>query len=219
MAVTELKDMIKGGLDRAMELMAIAAHNSYRFGKRNTTKIISIGHEEMQEIGEFCYSLGDMSPLTARDGRAMKELIEMDGRMMILGEKRKSDLNWDCGACGYRTCGELNRAEEVDAMTGRGPSCQFKNLNMMVAADAASSMAWRLGLYCRVFSSYGMSALAMEVIDDVDLTVAVAVAAGPNDPFFDRHQYWTEEYWREMFDKEFPAYTRGFIGAVETVED
>jgi uncharacterized ferredoxin-like protein len=215
MAVTELNELIKGGLDRAVELMAIAAHNSYRFGKTNNTKIISIGHEEMQQIGEFCYSLADMSPLAARDGRAMKELIAMDGRMLIIGEKRKSDLNWNCGACGYRTCAELNKAEEVEALTGRGPSCQFKNLNVMIAANAAASAAWRLGLYCRVYSTYGMSALAMSVIEDVDITISVATAAGKSDPFFDRHQYWTPEFWDEIFKKEFPTYDRGFIGAIE----
>ena len=36
MAIKEMKDMLQAGLDRAVELMAVAAHNSYRFGNRNT---------------------------------------------------------------------------------------------------------------------------------------------------------------------------------------
>jgi hypothetical protein len=43
----------------------------------------------------------------------------------------------------------------------------------------------------------------------------VAVSAGKKDPFFDRHEYWTQEHWDEIFDKEFPTYNRGFIGAIE----
>ena len=38
------------------------------------------------------------------------------------------------------------------------------------------------------------------------------------DPFFDRHKFWTDDYWDEIFQKEFPTFTRGFIGAVEEEE-
>ena len=215
MAKKDMNELIRDGLDRAVELMAVAAHNSFRFGNRNTIKLISVGTEEMTEIAEFCYSMGDMSPLAARDGRFVMELVKEPCALLIIGDKRKSDFNYNCGACGYRTCAELNRAEEVEALTARGPSCQFKNLNLNIAADAAAAMAWRLGLHCRVFSTLGMAAFALNVIEDVDLTVSVAVSVAKIDPFFDRHKFWTQEYWDEIFKKEFPTFTRGFIGAVE----
>jgi uncharacterized ferredoxin-like protein len=218
MAVRELDDLLQGGLDRAVEMMTVAAHNSFRFGARNTVKILSLGKEEMVEIAEFCYSMGDMSPLAARDGRFVMELVKEPCALLLLGDKRKSDFNYDCGACGYRTCADLNRAEEVEALTANGPSCQFKNMNVNMAADAAASMAWRLGLHCRVFSTLGMAAFALKVIEDVDLAVSVCVSVAKTDPFFDRHQFWTDEYWDEIFSKEFPTFTRGFIGAVEEEE-
>jgi len=215
MGTREMDDLIQNGLDRSVELMAIAAHNSFRFSGRNTVKIVSLGKEELVEIGEFCYSMGDMSPLAARDGRFVMELVKEPFAFLLLGDKRKSDLNYDCGACGYRTCADLNRAEEVESLTSRGPSCQFKNINVNIATNAAAAMAWRLGLHCRVFSTLGMAAFALNMIEDVDLAVSVCVSAAKKDPFFDRHQYWTEEYWDEIFKKEFPTYTRGFIGAIE----
>lgn len=215
MAIIEMNDLIKNGLDRAMELMAVAAHNSYRFGRRNTLKMISIGNEEIEEIAEFCFSLGDMSPLAARDGRFAVELIKEPAGLLVLGDKRKSDFNYNCGACGYRTCAEMNKAEEMESLTANGPSCQFKNINLNIAANAAASMAWRLGLHCRVFSTLGFGARAMEIIKDVDLVVSVSVSVAKDDPYFDRHKFWTQEHWDEIFKKEFPTFTRGFIGAVE----
>ncbi len=104
MAIRELDDLIQNGLDRALELMAVAAHNSFRFGGRNTPKIISVGKEQMVEIAEFCYSMADMSPLAARDGRFVMELVKEPCALLLIGDKRKSDFNYDCGACGYRTC-------------------------------------------------------------------------------------------------------------------
>ncbi len=215
MAIQEMDILLRGGLDRAVELMVVAAHNSYRFGNRNTVKIISVGNEEMEEIAEFAYSLGDMSPLAARDGRFLRELIKEPCALLIMGDKRKSDLNFNCGACGFRTCAELNKAEEMESLTSRGPSCQFKNLNLNIAVDAAAAMAWRLGLHCRVFSTLAMAAFALGIIPDVDIVSSVSVSVAKVDPFFDRHKFWTQEHWDETFQKEFPTFTRGFIGAIE----
>jgi len=215
MAGREMNDLIQCGVERALEFMALAAHNSFRFGGRNTVKMKTVNQEEMISIAEFCFSLGDMSPLGARDGRFAMEFIKEPWGLLVLGEKRKSDMNYNCGACGYKTCVEMNKAEEVESLTARGPSCQFKNINLNIAANAAASMAWRLGLHCRVFSTLGFSALALNILENIDLVVSVAVSAARNDPFFDRHKYWTQEHWDETFQKEFPTFTRGFIGAIE----
>lgn len=215
MAIREMDELIENGLERSLELMAVAAHNSFRFGGKNSVKVISVGKDEMQEIAEYCYSLADMSPLGARDGRFLMELMKEPCGLLVLGEKRKSSFNYNCGACGYRSCADLNQAEEVESLTANGPSCQFRNINLNIAANAAAAMAWRLGLHCRVFSTLGFAALAMGVIEDVDLVVSVSVSVAKQDPYFDRHKFWTREHWDEIFKKEFPTFTRGFIGAIE----
>lgn len=215
MAIREMSELIDGGMDRAVELMTLAAHNSYRFKDRNTVKIISVQGEELEQVAEYCFSLGDMSPLAARDGRNLVQLMKEPCSLMLFGDKRKSEFNYNCGACGYRTCAELNKAEEVESLTANGPSCLFKSINLNVAANAAATQAHRLGLHCRVFSTLAFASLALEVITDVDLVISVAVSSAKKNPFFDRHEYWTKDHWDEIFNKEFPTYNRGFIGAVE----
>ena len=75
---------------------------------------------------------------------------------------------------------------------------------------------WRTEWGCTAGLQHpGLRALALEVIEDVDLCVSVAVSAAKKNPYFDRHEFWTKEHWDETFDKEFPTYNRGFIGAVE----
>lgn len=215
MAIKEMAQLVNSGLDRAVELMAVAAHNSFRFKDRNTVKIITVEGEDLEQIAEYCFSLGDMAPLAARDGRHLAQLMKEPCSLMVIGDKRKSDFNYNCGACGYKTCAELNKAEEVESLTANGPSCMFKNLNLGIAANAAASMAHRLGLHCRVFSTLAFSALALEVITDVDIVISVSVSVSKKNPYFDRHEFWTKEHWDEIFAKEFPTYSRGFIGAVE----
>ena len=215
MSVIQMDELITKGLDRSVELMAVAANNSFRFKDRNNIKIISVSGEDLEPIAEYCFSLGDMSPLAARDGRHLIQLMKEPCYLMVIGEKRKSDFNYNCGACGFKTCAELNKAEKVESLTANGPSCQFKNINLNIAANAAASMAHKLGLHCRVFSTLAFSAMALEVIEDVDLCISISVSAGKKNPYFDRHEFWTKEHWDEIFNKEFPTYNRGFIGAVE----
>ncbi len=215
MTIREMPDLVESGLERAVELMALAANNSFRFKDRNTLKMITVQGESLQEIAEYCFSLGDMAPLAARDGRHLIQLMKEPCSLLILGEKRRSDFNFNCGACGYRTCVELNKAEEVESLTANGPSCLFKSINLNIAANAAASAAHRLGLHCRVFSTLAFAAMALQVITDVDLVISVSVSAAKKNPYFDRHEFWTKESWDEIFNKEFPTYNRGFIGAVE----
>jgi uncharacterized ferredoxin-like protein len=215
MAITEMDDMLQSGLDRAVEMMALAAQTSFRFSNRNTIKIIKVTNEEIEQLAEFCFALGDMAPLAARDGRFAVDLIKEPAALLIIGDKRQSLFNYNCGACGYRTCAELNKAEMVESLTSNGPSCIFRNINIHIAADAAAAMAWRLGLHCRVFSTLGFAAKALEILPDMDTVVSVAVSAAKVNPFFDRHKFWTQEVWDQTFSKEFPTFTRGFIGAVE----
>lgn len=215
MPIIEMPDLIQNGLARSVELMAVAAHNSFRFNDRNTIRMRAIDGDDLEQIAEYCFSLGDMSPLAARDGRHLVQLMKEPCSLLLIGDKRKSDFNYNCGACGYRTCTEMNAAEEVESLTANGPSCMFKNINMNIAANAAASMAHRLGLHCRIFSTLGFSALALEMIEDVDLCISISVSVAKKNPYFDRHEFWTRDHWDEIFDKEFPPFNRGFIGAVE----
>ncbi len=215
MAIREMNELVEKGLERAVELMTLAAHNSFRFKDRNTVKMMTVSGDDLESIAEYCFSLGDMSPLAARDGRHLIQLMKEPCSLLLIGDKRKSDFNFNCGACGYRTCAEMNAAEEVESLTANGPSCMFKNLNIGIAANAAAATAHRLGLHCRVFSTLAFSALALEIIEDVDLCVSVSVSAAKKNPYFDRHEFWKKDHWDEIFDKEFPPYNRGFIGAVE----
>ena len=215
MSIQEMPDLIEQGFSRAVESVALAANNSFRFNDRNRINMAVLRDEDLEQIAEYCFSLGDMSPLAARDGRNLVQMMEDPFALLVMGDKRKSDFNYNCGACGYKTCAELNKAEEVESLTANGPSCLFKNINLGVAANAAASRAHALGLHCRVFSTFAFAAKALDVIEGMDISISVALSAGKKNPFFDRHEYWTQDHWDETFAKEFSPYSRGFIGAVE----
>jgi uncharacterized ferredoxin-like protein len=213
MAIIGRDELLKGGLDRAVELMAVAANTALKFGHPNI-RMTAIGPEEFLELSGYCEGVAEVSPLFNRDGRSYPDLAAGDTRALLIGAKRKSVYNFDCGACGFRTCEELNKAEEVESFMN-GPCCHFVVYDVHMAANAAASVAHYMGLHCRVFITVGVSAQACEFIEDVDFAVGVGVSYQAKNPFFDRHKYYTQEEWEEHFAREFPSFTRRFMGAVE----
>ena len=90
MPIQNMEEMIQAGLDRAVELMSLAAWTSFRFNDRNTIKIVNVtGEEELSPVAEYCFSLGDMSPLGARDGRHLAQLLKEPSALMLIGDKRQ----------------------------------------------------------------------------------------------------------------------------------
>ena len=51
MSIIEMPDLIRNGLARAVELMAVAAHNSFRFNDRNTIRMRAVDGEDLEQIG------------------------------------------------------------------------------------------------------------------------------------------------------------------------
>jgi len=214
MSIISGEELLANGMDKAVELMAIAANTAMSFGP-SKLKIVAIGPEEFQQMADFCEGLAEVSPLFNRDGRSFVDLAKEDARALLIGAKRKSVYNFDCGACGFRTCEELNKAEVVESVVINGPCCHFVVYDVHMAANAAASVAWYMGLHCRVFITIGGAASGCELIEDCDFAVGVGVSYQSKDPYFDRHKYWTEEEWEEHFAREFPSFTRRFMGAVE----
>jgi uncharacterized ferredoxin-like protein len=214
MSVVDQEELLHGGMDRAVELMAVAASTVMKFGKPKM-QMNAIGPEEFEALSDFCAGLAEVSPLFDRDGRSFVDMANQDTRALLIGAGRKSVYNFDCGACGFPTCKELNKAETVESVVINGPCCHFAVYDVHMAANAAAAAAWRMGLHCRVFQTIGGAAAACEFIEGCDFCIAVAVSYQRQDPFFDRHKYWTDEEWEQKFAQEFPSFTRGFMGAEE----
>jgi len=131
------------------------------------------GHEATQNIFFPLYM----------DYLAIRVAID-EGRapvILLLGANlAKADLGWDCGACGFATCGELAQHFKKHSGMGRivsGPSCAWKAMDWGIACDYACAAAWELNLENRIESTFGLLAHALGYLDDV--TAVMALPLGP----------------------------------------
>lgn len=124
--------------------------------------------------------------------------------LLLVGTKdlNHSELNWNCGACGFDTCGEFNkyakkRLKEPSypgMLQGQGPCCAWKLMDFSIANDWAAAVAWHQNVTNRVEVASGQAALAVGMMEDCNTVLGLPL--GP------RHElYW---YSRRGFDTALP---------------
>ncbi len=96
--------------------------------------------------------------------------------ILLLGaDLTKADLGWNCGSCGFQTCGEFTKYKKKHGGMGRhsaGPSCSWKTLDYGLACDYACAAAGELNVDNRILGSLGFICDALGYMDDVSITLA-----------------------------------------------
>lgn len=214
MAIRDEKDLINERLmDVGLSLMAMAARTAPTFGNRKSAIIRSIDSEELEKIAAALEEGKDQLPLLRREYQNVRDHARSGGKALLVGGNRKSDLNYNCGSCGFRTCAELNRAEsplESSFVGSKGPFCTWKGMDVGIACMAASAIAHRLGFQTREYGTVGGVALAMGMIE-ADSCTAITITVTDKNLHFTRNQYWTQEEYQKGFDAMFPSFNFGFI--------
>ena len=84
--------------------------------------------------------------------------------LLLIGGKniRKSELAWNCGACGFKTCKDFNAyAKKIKPNVlceANGPFCQWKAIDYSMACDWACAQAWRHNITNRIEVASGWAA-------------------------------------------------------------
>ncbi len=140
-----------------------------------------------EKVGGHQATQNMLAPLYA-DYLAYRTALE-EGRSVVLlllgADLARADLGWNCGACGFRTCGEFARYYKKQGNRGKlmaGPSCAWKVLDWGIACDYACAAAWELNMENRIEGSFGLLAYALGYLDDVSAVLALPL--GPVTEFW-----------------------------------
>lgn len=118
------------------------------------------------------------------DYMAYKNAIEkgMAPVILVLGaDLTKSELQWDCGACGFATCKEFNKYSKESGgmgLFGAGPSCAWKCIDYCAAADYACAAAHQLNIENRIQATFGSLAFMLGYLEDCSMVLVLPL--GPN---------------------------------------
>ena len=175
------RDVIRDYVDMAAKAVASAARSAPHTTGKLDLVINILSQEDIRTI---------QRTVAENFGRDPEKIVVYDGMLTIGAVLTRSDTGWDCGACGFNTCGELNKASKAERDRNpngprpTGPSCNWKVIDWNISVDYAAAMAAQMGLQTRVQDIQGAVARAQGFAGDVDACTTVPLMAEKRNPFF-----------------------------------
>ena len=154
-------------------------------GKRNINSAIITGKDILPVIEVMEVFASFMSPM-AIDAMSYRLAYEEDRCPTIIAfgtNARHSDLNYNCGACGFESCAKFNsytaKNEPSPGVAYEGPSCIWKLMEFGMAVDWASAAASQNNVTNRVQLSVGLAARMLGYVENC--SIALGLPVGPAD--------------------------------------
>lgn len=150
----------------------------------NKTEIetaIVYGKDELQPFVEILEAIGEGIWAIRGEADNLKKVIDqsLPFALVLIGARTgRSDLNYDCSACGFRSCAEFNRYTKNHLAFGgmsKGPSCSWKVIDWSISWDVASAIAFSHNLPTRAHTSLGGTAAVLGYLPDCDNIGAISL--------------------------------------------
>ncbi|MBF0381810.1 MAG: hypothetical protein HQL69_12375 [Magnetococcales bacterium] len=171
----------------AAQLMAASMRTAPKAAGKDFLEIVIITEEkELLKISEKMKDYACNSSKEAYWHRDAANIADCHA-LVLVGLKRFVTSGYDCGGCGYPTCGEFskNRISKEKEMGYSGPHCTMRMMDIGVALSSAAKVAGLLNIDNRVQQRVGAAARALNLID-AEVAMGIPIGVFGKSPFHDR---------------------------------
>ncbi len=169
------------------KLMAASARTAPKAGGKDFLEIVVVSKDEdLRKIAETMKEYASKSTNVAYWLRAASN-IENSQALVLIGLGKPVTAGYDCGACGYSTCGEFskNRLLKEHEMGYTGPHCVMRMLDIGVALSSAAKTASLHNVDNRVQQRVGAAARKLGFIN-AEVAMGIPVSISGKSIYFDR---------------------------------
>ncbi len=167
-------------VELAAKLMMLSAQTAPKSKGEDSLEVIYLSEfdEIVKKMEELAEKTGDRN--FVRDANSLKK---SDG-LILLGIYGERSIGMNCGACGFKNCGEFAKAERKEVVF-KGPNCMFKLLDLGIAIGSAVKLGAVIGVDSRVMYRIGAAAKLLG-ISKADVVMGIPLASLSKSPYFDR---------------------------------
>ncbi len=150
--------------------------------------------EDQDPIIEYAGTLAPISPVMAFDYRTMKYFRENNMPvvcLLIAAKLDRSELAWDCGACGFESCADFNKYAKRNKGSGpflSGPTCHWKMMDWAAACDYACAAAHQYRVDARAMATIGAACGAVGYLPESPARLAVLMGPPGDFIYYSRRQ-------------------------------
>ena len=220
MAVLDGMKVVNDSLLTAAQAGAAAALTAPTVARTPLHTQILTG-EDVLPLIEILEILGEaytfVRPDAAVGRKAYEEGVPLV-ELLIGGEGTRSDLGWNCGACGFNSCEEFNRYSKSSLSRGTwalGPNCDWKVLDHGIASSFAAAAISALNIECRAQATYAMAAGLLGHLEGCNLAVAITLGPVKDSAWFNRvdlKDYFTLAEQEQFIKNTLPQMFAAFCG-------
>ncbi|MGB9499195.1 MAG: DUF2148 domain-containing protein [Dissulfuribacterales bacterium] len=213
--------------DAVLQVAKLALASAYRApqltGKLKLLTEIVTG-EDQDPIIEFFGEIAPISPVMYFDWETLKYFRDRGEPLILLligTDVTRSELGWNCGACGFGTCAEFNKYSKKHRSKGAlwsGPSCIWKTLDFAAACDFACATAAQHKINCRPMGTIGAAAAGVGFMPESSAIIGVPIGPPGDFRYFSRPQNqkaFSYEQHRESLIRTSPTNWQAFPGSTK----
>jgi len=168
----------------AAKLMLIAARTAPKSGGIDDILTLIVHGEEKDDIAEKMEEIAEERKIEAfnRDAKNVRD----SEAIVLIGVRGSKSMAFNCGACGYKNCKELEEAERKLGEDFVGPTCLFKALDLGIALGSAVKTASVLNVDNRIMYRVGTAALKLKLLPEATVIMGIPISAKGKNIYFDR---------------------------------
>lgn len=180
--------------------------------------------EELPNLIEALMILGRLHMFCMLSAAAYSTVLQEGKPIVILligaSGLRQSELNWNCGACGFKNCAEFNayaktiKEPPVGALI-HGPVCNWKMIDYAQGCTWACATAWAHNITNRIEIASGMAAKAIGYLENCDVVHGLPLGPMEELYWYSRrfiNQFMTYDMWKERLQEMFGVLFQTFVG-------
>ena len=170
------------GIDLVANLMIISATTAPKSRGENFVQTKVLKGDILVELADAMLLFGQRTQKKDFD-RDSKNVAQSEA-VVLIGLKKASVLNLDCGACGFPDCKTFQKQKKIDVEFS-GPICAYRLLDMGIALGSAVKTAAMLNVDNRIMYRIGVVVREMNIVD-WDYVMGIPLSVTGKSIYFDR---------------------------------
>jgi uncharacterized ferredoxin-like protein len=174
----------KDALLQVAKLMLVSARTAPKSAGIDDILTLIVYGKEKDAIADKMEQIGEERKLEGfkRDAKNVR-----DSEIIILiGVRGSKSFGLNCGACGYKSCKEFEKANKESGEDFLGPTCLFKALDLGIALGSAAKTASMLNVDNRIMYRIGSAARKLKMLSEGTVIIGIPISAKGKSIYFDR---------------------------------
>ena len=169
---------------QAAKLMLISARTAPKAAGRDDILTMIVYSKEKDELAS---KMEEIAEERNNDGfrRDAKNVRDSEA-VILIGVRGNKSFGLNCGACGFESCNEFEKAPKKLGTDFTGPNCLYKELDLGIALGSAAKTASILNIDNRIMYRVGTAALKLNWLSEATVVHGIPLSATGKSIYFDR---------------------------------